>query len=513
MLKYILGIIFILGLFFSFTFRAVPGNPDQGTILNELRQPGKNFESSQERARFSLVKSIADDRSFILDKYAEESLPDIAYKSGHYYSVFLPGLSALAIPFYIAGKYLNQPIIMTFLLPALLSILASIIVFLFSKKLGQSSLAATLSAIVFGLCTVTWSYSITFYAHTLSALCVIGSLFFAYRAKNGSDWNFLFFWLLFGIGILTDYPNALIILPALLFVVGESLKINALTFRDRKYNLINIRLGLFYSVIAFLILIAALFLYNTATFGSWREIAHNYRVTELITTIPNYHFLFSRIMDIKYIENGLYTLLLSKSRGIFVYSPIVILSFLGLYRLYYRKPKITMILALTFFANLMVYAAFYDPWGGWSYGPRYLIASMPVLALLTGESYDFIKSKTLYLIGFIVLFFSSFSIALLGALTSNLLPPYAEVGKQISFLSAFDFLKQSGSSSLILSQINDHFYLSGTEYYFLILIVFTIIFFPLFSYQIFRNVLNFLFGLRWPIFNIFRKRQNADAQN
>ncbi len=510
---YIFALIFIIGLFLSLTFRGVTGNPSQEDILNRLSQPGKAFETSQERARFSLIKSIADEKTFILDKYAKESLPDIAYKDGHYFSVFLPGLSLLSIPFYEIGKLVGQPVLLTFGLPAIASIVTAIFIFLLALCLGQSRSAAFISAISFSLCTVAWPYSVTYYAHTLSALCMIASLFFAFRADSGRGWNYLFVWLFYGVGFLIDYPNAIIMLPALFYSLGESIKLSRFAIKSQSYSLVRIRYSFFFSIIPFLLLIFFLFYYNASTFGKWDELAHSFRVTELVNNILNYYFLLSNVMDIKYVQNGLYTLLLSKSRGIFVYSPLMILSIIGAVQLYQRLSKKTLILLLTIFANLMVYAAFYDPWGGWSFGPRYLIISLPIFCLLVGEAFLQLKKRTTYNLIFIGFFYISFAISLLGAMSTNLLPPAAEVGKQVSFLSSLPFLQQNQTTTLAFSYFSSVFNITAMQYFMLLFFLSAVLFLPTLSYPIFYNIFNYFSN--WKLTNIFlfRRRRNADAQN
>lgn len=510
---YISAIIVVVGLFFALTFKAVLGDPSYAEIMTSLKEPGKAFETSQERARYGLVKSLIIDKTLYLDKYAAESLPDIAHKDGHYFSVFQPGLSVLAVPFFKIGQIVNNPVIATFALPALFTIFSALFIFFFALKLNQKPFSAFIAAIIYCLCTIAWSYSITLYAHTASAFCLIAAFYFAYRSRNSSGFRFFLVWFFYGLAALIDYPNLIIGLPILIYFFRENFYLKKIKIKNNFYTILNARLTFFYSAIPFVALLGLLFFYNAETLGNWFEIAHNYRVTELIKNLPSYHYSITKVFDFQNIENGLFTLLISPNRGLLVYSPIAILAFWGFIRLFQRRPYFAKYIGLTFLANLLVYALFYDPWGGWAYGPRYLIVTLPLIAILVAESYESFKEKTFFVLIFILMFFSSFSISLLGALTTNLIPPSAETGKQESFLFALDFLRRSGSESLVLNWINKLHYLSPENYFLLLILLFMTIFLPLFLYQIFLNIIRTVLSYRKYYPSFLKRRMNAIAEN
>ncbi len=87
-------------------------------------------------------------------------------------------------------------------------------------------------------------------------------------------------------------------------------------------------------------------------------------------------------------------LLIAPSRGMFVYSPALILVPLGILRL--RRTgtpwQAASLLLLTWLAaagsTLLFYARWYDWRGGWCYGPRFLCETMPVLCLLFAVGYS-----------------------------------------------------------------------------------------------------------------------------
>jgi hypothetical protein len=88
---------------------------------------------------------------------------------------------------------------------------------------------------------------------------------------------------------------------------------------------------------------------------------------------------------------GLAGLLIAPSRGLLVYSPALLLAGLGLYALL-RHPRLlaheerALVLAWSAgaFATLLLYAKWHAWAGGSSYGPRFLIETLPVFCLLFG---------------------------------------------------------------------------------------------------------------------------------
>ena len=81
------------------------------------------------------------------------------------------------------------------------------------------------------------------------------------------------------------------------------------------------------------------------------------------------------------LARGTYELTVAPDKGLFFFSPIFLLSLLGIYHL--RKQinlEAGTLLGVTAVIFLL-YSSFADPWGGWAYGPRYLIPAMPILSL------------------------------------------------------------------------------------------------------------------------------------
>src|SRR3989304_7035015 len=76
---------------------------------------GSPFESTNTNSRYALVEAIADYGIFFFtDEQAKFSSPDLVLYNGKYFSIFTPGVSFVAVPFYIVGKLLAIPQLFTF---------------------------------------------------------------------------------------------------------------------------------------------------------------------------------------------------------------------------------------------------------------------------------------------------------------------------------------------------------------------------------------------------------------
>jgi hypothetical protein len=87
-------------------------------------------------------------------------------------------------------------------------------------------------------------------------------------------------------------------------------------------------------------------------------------------------------------------LLISPSRGLFFFSPILLLIFPGIFiglKRFSGNKKIFMLgILLTFVITLLIYGSFHTWWGGWSFGPRFLVSFLPYCIFLVAITVDWI---------------------------------------------------------------------------------------------------------------------------
>jgi hypothetical protein len=211
-----------------------------------------------------------------------------------------------------------------------------------------------------------------------------------------------------------------------------------------------------------------LFYFNQHYFGSWRTLAgalpswKGVVETPISTTTPS-------ALDVpveknvvgffkeQYVPKGFGTLLFSKDRGLFFFVPILLLAFFGIFRVLRKGVSLASgVLLLLVLLNVLLYSSWGDPWGGWAYGPRYLIPSMSILAIFVGVAvFEFGKYWWFKLSAFVLFAFSS-GVALLGALTTNANPARDEalaLRTGDNFFRNWVFLKNGHSGSFMYNTV------------------------------------------------------------
>jgi hypothetical protein len=93
-----------------------------------------------------------------------------------------------------------------------------------------------------------------------------------------------------------------------------------------------------------------------------------------------------------------------------------------------NRPQAVLFIAIILL-NITLYAMFGDPWGGWSFGPRYLIPGAAVATLGLAYLLDLTsKKKYGWLLGLVILATGLYGIRVntLGSLTTAAIPPKIE---------------------------------------------------------------------------------------
>ena len=117
---------------------------------------------------------------------------------------------------------------------------------------------------------------------------------------------------------------------------------------------------------------------------------------------------------------GLLGTLISPSRGLFIYSPVFIFSFIGMILVWTKsKELIFKYFSATVIILIMVHSKWYDWWGGWTFGCRVLNDCIPFLSILMIPAIDSLRAKKKQVSIFILTIFISFSIQAVGAFLYN----------------------------------------------------------------------------------------------
>lgn len=249
---------------------------------------------------------------------------------------------------------------------------------------------ALFTTVVFAFGTISWAISSqSLWQHGTSELLLVVILLCIVRNETNQDIkNFIIMGIASGLFVFNRPPDAIILLPVLYYLWLNRKMLPAFLCS----GIISGFPFLIYNILA-----------TGSIFGGYAEMVQSH-VTDSLNGIP--------------ILNHIGVLLISPNRGLFVYSPILILSFLGVYVLYKKSGTVRNVL-LSFIPAIilliLVYSSHLDGLGGgWTYGPRYLTAALPILCIYTGYGVQKYNYKTIKALIAVLLIISIF-IEIIGA--------------------------------------------------------------------------------------------------
>jgi hypothetical protein len=268
-------------------------------------------------------------------------------------------LKAFGIPIDLSSVYFIIAVnFMEKLSASIISALASVFVYLSLMELLKNKKVSLLVALIFAFATNTWAVSgQALWQHGMVELMLSAIVYLVIiDIKKQNARNVVLIGVLSGLFVFNRPSDGLLLLPVLVYI---------LSLRDRR-------------VFAYLasVLCASLpfIAYNYYFFGS---LMGGY------SSITLFSFNSGTIVN-------MLGMLISPSRGLIIYSPVVLLALPGLWNV--RKiddSRIRRFLYLAFVAVLLevaVYGSFNTWWAGWSYGPRFLTGALPYLAILIALS-------------------------------------------------------------------------------------------------------------------------------
>lgn len=460
---------FVISILYLLTLRGLSGNlHPNGTGAEAIQSHKPPFETSMERGRYAQVVSLAESKNYDVNEFHTFLKPDLAWYNDRFMSTFPPGVATLSLPFYLLGRLFGLAQVFTFVTSLLFSILTAYLVYLTCKKLGASKNSGIFAALVFTLGSVTWAYSVSFSAHPVSAfISILGAylLIDILKGDKNVSKNILLIGVLTGLNFVIDYPNVLIFTP--IAAVAFCYRLIKINNEEKDFVIEQNFLKKLPMVFGFIATLALFVVFNLNYFQKPIAFTNTYtikfleveginiddiKLTNKIFENRDYGNRFSLAQTI----SGVNTLLLSKDRGLLQYSPVYLLAIPG-FILLFKKHKIWASVGLSSFVlNVLVYGSYDDPWGGWAFGPRYLIVTLPFLAIFCGEAFDYLTARFgifAQIPIFLLLLFSS-GIALLGAVTTNGVPPSIEVanlGIHSNYLYNWEYLTKNGVSSFFYS--------------------------------------------------------------
>ncbi len=277
--------------------------------------------------------------------------------NGESYAKYGLGASLFAAPLYALALALPDLGLMqtTLLTSAVALALAGALVFLAARQLGFGRRTALAAALLFALATPAWVYAKQMWSEPFSLLTLWAAFYLLLHFRGvPSTRAALFAGTALGLAVATRITNAALVPFFALYGFWGA-------WRDAR-----MRRGLFF--FAGMLALAALAIagYDAVRYGS--PFATGYRADEQFDT-P--------------ILLGLYGLLFSPGKGLFIYVPFLAALAWSAAAMYRRARAEALLILAVFSVYLVTFSTWYYWWGGTNWGPRFLVPTLPFLVLAT----------------------------------------------------------------------------------------------------------------------------------
>jgi hypothetical protein len=272
------------------------------------------------------------------------------------------------------------------------SALLCVVLYSFCLRITRDRTASLLTAVLYGFGSLAVVQSKTFFTEPLAALLVFGALYAAFRGTRDRHlWLVLIAGLLLGYAILTR-ADSLITLPAfLVFIFLENYQevLRRDVFEPKGFRLFLrsqfspkehlARFAFFAPVLLFMGLILSL---NWRHFGSPFATGYEDQAEGVRFSTP--------------LLVGLYGFLFSIGKGLFFFSPPLVLFFFAIKR-FVAKERALSITVLVLIGAFLLFQSTWQNWtGGWCWGPRHIFLihvflALPIVALLASPRTPIIR--------------------------------------------------------------------------------------------------------------------------
>lgn len=372
--------------------------------------------NSGDGPEYALTQALVEQHTTKIDQFDRWIWPDYAEINGHKFIKRPPGISFIAVPFYILAKTL-EPIAfapyngsapgidttskieaLTMILPALGASLTVVLLYLICYQFTKDSKPSFTASVIFGLGTLQWKYSYSFIRQPIYIFLLILIYYLLSKLKNKQypPWVYSLIGLLTGYSLLVE-TTTLFTLPIffLVFIFIHATKLR--TAFERFIVLAEFLLGFFLA----LSLLAA---YNLL---SYDQISRNLYQDIERSKWMNYSSLFSTPLYPSILINvfsnapipkhALSPILRSNEqlflqesaiwatrypyKGLFFQSPFLFLAtlgFVGFFRKYKSWALIAVSLILSILIPLSKYVDFYSPN---AYDTRFFLPLVPFLTI------------------------------------------------------------------------------------------------------------------------------------
>jgi hypothetical protein len=331
------------------------------------------LQSANELPRAYLVSSIVDDHTFAIDRGVARWgwSADLAKYGGHYYANKAPGASLVVVPVYAAVKLVaGAPSLATTMwLARVVTGIIPTLIFLwllwgFLERFAPDPAIRRLVLVVYAFGSMAMTYSVLYYSHQLSAVCIASAWILAIDVADGKRGvrAMALAGLLAGAAPLVDYEAAFAAVPLLVDIVRR------LRGRDDLARLLGV------ATAAAAVPIAVLLYYHAACFGSALSTGYNYAVT---FASDHDHGLLGMTTPTWTAFTGT---MITPDNGFVVLAPWWLLAIPGGVLLWRRGDRALVGVIAAIALVFIYFVSSITGWrAGWEIGPRYIVALQPFL--------------------------------------------------------------------------------------------------------------------------------------
>lgn len=362
----------------------------------------RGLNNPNEMVRIYMSKAMVDDGGPAINQVVAEwgGVDDKAVRADKLYSSKAPLQSLFGVPAYaMAKQFTNNKRMITHWLRLLGSVgfglgLAFILLAWCRQralKLSGDANAGTGLGLSLALGTMIYPYSLTFTGHVLAALtaggCYLAIVAILQRIEQDREWFRLSILagLCGGAAPFAEYPAALVAAPAL---VGGLISMP--NFETRKRLFAGLALG---GLPPFLLGLWA----HDQSWGAFYKTGYSFLENQAYVQVHGAGFFGVRAPN----SEAFFGSLFSPGTGLFFYSPVLLIGlFVLLHRLIktpshkYALGRNTAIIAIIGFALELLFISGHSGWrGGWTLGPRYIIAVVPLLGVWLAEGLAYAKLR------------------------------------------------------------------------------------------------------------------------
>jgi hypothetical protein len=347
-----------------------------------------------QNSRFDVMRAVVEQHTLTIDAY-HGNTGDKAFSRGHYYSDKAPGVAFLAVPFVAAFRPVLRAFgvdptsirglvalayVATVGAVALPAALGAGCLFLIALRLGATVNGASFAAVSLGLATPYWANSSMLFGHTLAGACLTFSFAAAVALREtGSAKRDLLLGLVAGLAAgwatVTEYPAAPASAVVALLVLVE-------VWPDGWRRRSRVAAGVAAGAIS---CVAVLMAYQYYAFNSPFDPGYSHYPPGVFPRMQTgFHGLTYPHLGV------ILRIFLSRYSGLLLLAPVIVAAPFGLWLLWKKSSTRNCAVAGAIIATYYISfnASFVDWKGGASYGPRYMLAGLPMLCIGLAPAWD-----------------------------------------------------------------------------------------------------------------------------